>query len=57
MDRTDLLCLITIGVPFILFLTGFVLRLAYLAHPILFIAAIGFLAINITHYTRKALAP
>lgn len=34
-----------------------VLRLAYQAHPVVFVAAAAFLAVNFTHYTRKALAP
>lgn len=36
-------------------LTVVVLRIAYQAHPVAFVAAAAFLAVNYTHYTRKAL--
>lgn len=38
-------------------MTAVVLRIAYQAHPVVFVAAAAFLAVNYTHYTRKALAP
>lgn len=57
MDRTDLLLFWTIGVPFFILLTALVVRLAYEVHPVASVAAAAFLAMNYTHYARKALAP
>ena len=57
MDRTDLFLFWTIGVPFFILLTALVVRLAYEVHPVASVAAAAFLAINYTHYARKALAP
>ena len=55
MDRLDSLLVWVLGVPCFLLLTAVVLRLAYEVHPAAFVAAAAFLAVNYTHYTRKAL--